>query len=109
MWTKAMLGTTIQTSAVFRSGQIRGVTAEIKKELRRRSAVEPVIGHMKSDGHLGRNYLHGKLGDKINAVLCGVGHNMRLLMKWFGILLLKIITEFLPQKSPDLRSELKYV
>lgn len=71
-------------SRVFRSGQKRGVTPEIKKELRRRSAVEPVIGHMKNDGHLGRNYLAGREGDRINAVLCGAGHNMRLLMKWFA-------------------------
>ena len=69
---------------VFRSGQKRGVTKEIKKELRRRSAVEPVIGHMKNDGHLNRNYLAGREGDRINAVLCGAGHNMRLLMKWFA-------------------------
>jgi len=69
---------------VFRSGQKRGVTSEIKKELKRRSAVEPVIGHMKNDGHLGRNYLAGREGDRINAVLCGAGHNMRLLMKWFS-------------------------
>ena len=42
---------------VFRSGQKRGITPTIKKELRRRSAVEVVIGHLKSDGRLGRNFL----------------------------------------------------
>ena len=47
----------------------------------RRSAVEPVIGHMKADGKLGRNYLLGELGDKINALLCGAGHNIRLILK----------------------------
>ena len=41
---------------VFRSGQKRGITPTIKKELRRRSAVEAVIGHLKSDGRLGRNF-----------------------------------------------------
>ena len=92
--------------AVFRSGQIRGVTPEIKKELKRRSAVEPVIGHMKTDGLLGRNYLLGKDGDKSNAVLCGAGHNMRLLLKWFTSFLLKL-REFLAQrKSPSLPLEL---
>ncbi|MFC5049725.1 IS5 family transposase [Rubritalea spongiae] len=93
--------------AVFRSGQIRGVTPEIKRELRRRSAVEPVIGHMKTDGHLGRNYLHGKDGDKINAVLCGAGHNMRLLLKWFATFLLKILSTIFPQKSSSHRPELQ--
>jgi IS5 family transposase len=44
---------------VFISGQKRGVRGIIRRELRRRSAIEPVIGHMKTDGHLGRNFLNG--------------------------------------------------
>jgi IS5 family transposase len=54
-----------------------------RKWLKRRSAIEPVIGHMKNDGRLGRNYLLGKEGDKMNAVLCGAGHNMRKLLAAF--------------------------
>jgi hypothetical protein len=42
---------------VFISGQKRGVFGVIKRELRRRSAIAPVIGHIKTDGHLGRCYL----------------------------------------------------
>jgi len=53
----------------------------MKKKLRRRSAVEPVIGHMKNGGKLGRNYLQGMLGDAINALPCGAGHNIRLILK----------------------------
>lgn len=68
---------------VFRSGQKRGVTASIKKELRKRTIVEPIIGHLKSDGRLGRNYLKGELGDKQNALLAAAGYNFRLLLKWF--------------------------
>ena len=49
--------------------------------LRRRSAVEPVIGHMKEDGKLGRNWLKGSIGDKVNALLCGVGHNLRIILR----------------------------
>ena len=71
----------VKESQVFISGQCRGVTPTIKKELRRRSAVEPVIGHMKEDGKLGRNWLKGSLGDKINALLCGAGHNMRIILR----------------------------
>ena len=44
---------------VFISGQKRGVFGAIKHELRRRSAIEPVIGHMKAEGHLSRCYLKG--------------------------------------------------
>ncbi len=52
-----------QPLRVFISGQKRGVHGAIKRELRRRSAIEPVIGRMKSDGHLGRNYLKGRHGN----------------------------------------------
>jgi IS5 family transposase len=37
---------------------------------------------MKNDGRLGRNYLLGVEGDKINAILCGAGHNIRKLIAW---------------------------
>ena len=47
----------------------------IKRELRRRSAIEPVIGHMKAEGHPGRCYLMGTAGDAANAILTAVGHN----------------------------------
>lgn len=66
---------------VFKAGQKR-LAPQIKKEMKRRSAIEPLIGHLKNEGHLGRNYLKGTLGDKINAVLSGIGHNFRLLLRW---------------------------
>ena len=76
---------------VFRSGQKRGVFGQIRRELRRRSAIEPVIGHCKTDGHLGRNFLKGRAGDRINAVMSAVGYNLRLILKWLRKLLHKII------------------
>lgn len=72
---------------VFISGQKRGVFGAMKRELNRRSAIEPVIGHLKSDGHLGRNYLKGRHGDHTNAVLSAVGRNLRLILKWLRLLL----------------------
>ena len=77
---------------VYRSGQKRGVHGQIKKELRRRSAIEAVIGHCKTDGHLDRNFLKGRLGDQINAVMSAVGYNFRLILRWLRYLLCKIIT-----------------
>jgi hypothetical protein len=47
---------------VFTSGQMRRITPQIKRELRRRSAVEPVIGHLKSEHRMGRNYLWHRAG-----------------------------------------------
>jgi len=72
---------------VFISGQKRGVFGVIKRELRRRSAIEPIIGHMKTDGHLGRCYLKGREGDAANVILTAVGHNLRLVLAWLRILL----------------------
>jgi IS5 family transposase len=72
---------------VFLSGQKRGVFGRIKHELKRRSAIEPVIGHIKNDGHLGRNYLKGRDGDAANAILSAVGHNFRLILAWLRMLL----------------------
>ena len=65
---------------IKKSGQ-RGVTRGIKAMIKRRSAIEPTIGHMKNDGKLGRNWLKGSLGDAMHAVLCGAGHNIRLIIK----------------------------
>ena len=71
---------------VFISGQKRGVFGVIKRELRRRSAIEAVIGHMKTDGHLGRCYLKGREGDAANTILTAVGHNLRLILAWLRLL-----------------------
>src|ERR1700751_2639237 len=76
---------------VFISGQKRGVFGVIKRELRRRSAIEAVIGHMKGDGHLGRCFLKGHEGDAANVVLTAVGHNLRLVLAWLRFLLLLIL------------------
>jgi IS5 family transposase len=66
---------------IWRSGQKRGVTPSIKQAIHRRSAIEPAIGHMKSDGRLGRNWLKGSLGDALYAILCGAGHNLRMILR----------------------------
>ena len=90
---------------VYISGQKRRVTESIKRELRRRAAVEPVIGHMKAEHRMGRNYLAHATGDAINAVLAAVGYNFRRLLTWLAAFLLSAITlaianQNLPQ--PDL-------
>src|SRR6478752_6545759 len=72
---------------VWISGQIRRVTKVIRREMRRRAAVEPVIGHLKDDHRMRRNYLKGREGDRINAVLAAAGYNFSLLLRWFEELL----------------------
>jgi len=68
-----------ERSRVLISGT-RKLGYTLKRHLRRRSAVEPEIGHMKSDGLLGRNFLKGMQGDAMNAILCGAGHNLRKIL-----------------------------
>jgi transposase, IS5 family len=69
-------------TAVYITGQRRGVTEKIKRWLKRRAVVEPVIGHAKNDGLLGRNWLGGRSGDRSNALLAAVGFNLRQLLRF---------------------------
>lgn len=93
---KGYKGARIDGVDIWQSGQKRGVTRGIKAMIKRRSAIEPAIGHMKSDGKLGRNWLKGALGDALHAVLCGAGHNLRMILRklrLFCALLLQALTQ----------------
>ena len=63
------------------------MTPAIKREMRRRAAIEPVIGHIKNEHRMGRNYLAHNQGDAINAILAATGYNFRLLLTWLRVLL----------------------
>ncbi|MCE5341930.1 MAG: IS5 family transposase [Planctomycetaceae bacterium] len=75
-------------------GKLKQLTQAIKKKLKRRSAIEPTIGHVKSDNRMDRNYLKGTAGDMINAILAAAGYNMRKLLTAFLSALLKIYEIF---------------
>jgi len=64
--------------------------------MKRRAAVEPVIGHLKAEHRMGRNHLAHTTGDAINAVLAAAGYNFRLLIKWLRLLLLRILSALAP-------------
>ena len=53
------------------------ITPEIKRMQKRRSAIEPIIGHLKNFGRMSRNYLKGIIGDIINPLISAVGFNLR--------------------------------
>jgi len=80
---------------VFTSGQKRRMTPGIKRELRRRSAIEPVIGHLKAEHRMGRNYLWHRQGDAANAVLAAAGYNFRRLIRWLRFLLCQILARLI--------------
>ena len=77
---KGYRGVKVEGVRILMSGQKRGITRTLKAMIKRRSAIEPAIGHMKMDGRLGRNPLKGALGDALHAVMCGTGHNLRLIL-----------------------------
>ena len=114
---EALIGNTIQRAFVDRgyrghnappdykfrvviAGQKRRVTPKIRREMRRRSAVEPVIGHMKAEHRMGRNYLWYRQGDAINAVLAAAGYNFSLLLRWLRFLLRRILATLIARLQP---------
>ena len=93
----------VETADVFISGQRRGMTPALKRDLRRRSAIEPTIGHMKTDGRLARCPLKGTLGDALHAVLCGCGHNIRLILahlRALAALILRLLIRAIAAHTP---------
>lgn len=96
----------VEPVKVWIAGAKRGVTVAIRKKLKRRNAVEPVIGHMKNDGHLGRNFLKGIAGDAMNALLCGAGHNLRKILRRLALLCARFrisLDQLLASKIPNLQ------
>jgi IS5 family transposase len=68
--------------------------------MRRRAVVEPVIGHMKAEHRMGRNYLKGRDSDRSNAVLAAAGYNFRMLVRWIKRLLRALMQMLLATPAP---------
>jgi len=77
--------------------KVKKRTRTFRKWLKRRNAIEPIFGHLKSDNRMSRNYLKGSEGDQINALLSGCGFNMRKLLAVFLLpqFLYSIFREFI--------------
>jgi len=76
---------------VIISGQKRGVTAAIKKQMKRRQAIEPHIGHLKNEGKLRLCRLKGFVGDQINALLCAASYNLKQILSRLRDLFIEIL------------------
>ena len=81
---------------VWITGQLRRVTKPIRREMKRRAAVEPVIGHVKAEHRMDRNYLKGRDGDRANAMLAAAGYNFALLVRWLRRFLRALINALFP-------------
>ena len=92
-------GVAVDGVKVYHPGLRRGITRGLRAMIRRRSAIEPAIGHMKADGKLDRNWLKGSLGDVILAVLCGAGHNLRMILRKLRLFYVLILVALLNAKT----------
>jgi len=94
---------------IILSRRKRGITPAIKKRMKRRNAIEPVIGHCKNNRKVGaRNWLKGKLGDKINAISMAIGFNMRKILRKIFLWLLAILISFFKTKKHHWQNGLFY-
>lgn len=79
---KEVLGTMISLPGVPLKKDTRYQKEVKRKKFRRRAAIEPIIGHLKSDYRMQRNYLKGFIGDEINLLLAATAFNLK---KWMNI------------------------
>ncbi len=94
MWTKGYRGHNHPNRfQVWISGQVRRTTADLKREMKRRAAIELVIGHLKAEHRMGRNHLKRREGDRSNAVLVAVGYNFSVLLRWLAALLRTLVPD----------------
>jgi len=66
---------------IVHRGKTKRISAQERKLLRRRQAIEPIIGHLKSDHRMDRCHLKGETGDRLHAVLCAAGYNLKWLLR----------------------------
>ena len=87
-----------QGLSVFTSGQKRGVTERIERELHHRSPVVSVIGYLKSDHRMDRNHLKGHTSDAANAIPAAIGYDFSLPIAWI-ILICVLVQNLIAQSS----------
>jgi IS5 family transposase len=101
-------GVTPTCGAKLLLSHTRKLPVKLRRLLKRRQVVEPMIGHMKADGLLARNWLRGEIGDAIHAVLCGAGHNLRMILAYLRVLLAAFVgwlaVMMRPRVTPQLLS-----
>ena len=95
----------VEATRVLISGTRRGLTPKLIADLRRRSAIEAEIGHMKTDGRLSRCPLKGAIGDAVFAALNACGHNIRKILAhlraWLALMIAAILAAQTPPSQRD--------
>lgn len=70
---------------IVNNRKMKKLTRHVRRLWKRRSAIEPIIGHLKNDNRMSKNWLKGTDGDMINVLLCGCGYNMRKLLRFLFV------------------------
>ncbi len=91
---------------IIHRGRFKSLSPQQKGWLRRRQAIEPAIGHLKSDHRLDRCWLKGALGDALHAISCAAGYNLRWLLRaiarlGIGPVFLRLLQMALYQARPQ--------
>ncbi len=94
-------GHEVKNTRVYIAGQRRGITPALRRALKRRNAIEPIIGHTKHDGLMGKNYLKGSAGDAMNAILAAAGHNLRIILRKLRLFWLNFFHWILKALRPE--------
>ena len=97
---------------IVHRGKTKRISEQERKQLKRRQAIEPIIGHIKADHGMGRCHLKGETGDRLHAVLCAAGYNIKWLLRMIakkGVPFLASVFLRLNQASALGRSWLAFV
>ena len=94
---------------IIHRGKFKSLSKQQKGWLKRRTAVEPAIGHLKSDHRMDRCWLQGALGDALHSISCAAGYNLRWLLRamarlGIGAVFLRLLQAALPAPQTTGRS-----
>jgi len=91
---------------ILHRGKPKRLTRRQWSWVKRRQAIEPVIGHLKDDCRLRRNPLKGALGDALHVLACAAGYNLRWLLRWIALFchsIYRLFTALVASLNPEIR------
>jgi len=104
---KQVFDTQIFTPKPLSASATRYQKHKTRKRFRSRAGIEPVIGHLKHDHRMIRNYLKGEMGDKVNTIMAGTAFNLKKMLvriraelKNILFLIIKIIIQYIFNRIP---------
>ena len=82
--------------------------AKDRERFRRRASIEPIIGHLKQDHRVLRNYLKGVEGDMINTILAGAAFNMMKMLRKIRESIICVLNELIKKLTQKYRVQINY-